>query len=130
MLQCVAVCCSVLQGVAACSNVSSRLNIQGNSGVCVVAFVECCRVLQFVAVCCRVMLCVEVCCSVLKRQLVPQFTTENVCDNGMCVAVCCSVLQCATLCCSVLQCVTVCYSVLQSITVCCSVLQWAQSHDF
>jgi len=40
-LQCVAVCCSVLQRVA-----------------------ECCSVLQCVAVCCSVLQCVAVCCSV------------------------------------------------------------------
>jgi len=41
----------------------------------------------------------------------------------MCVAVCCSVLQCVAVCCSVLQCVAVCCSVLQCVAACCSVLQ-------
>ena len=37
------------------------------------------------------------------------------------VAVCCSVLQCIAVCCSVWQCVAVCCSVLQCVAVCCSV---------
>ena len=45
MLQCVSVCCSVLQGhEAVCCGV-------------------CCSVLQCVAVCCSVLQCVAVCCS-------------------------------------------------------------------
>ena len=54
-----AVCCSVLQRVAACCSVLQ----------CVVV---CCSVLQCVAMCCSVLQCVAVCCSVLQ-----------------CVAVCC-----------------------------------------
>jgi len=44
VLECVGVCCSVLQRVAMC-----------------------CSVLQFVAVCCSVLQCVALCCSVLQR---------------------------------------------------------------
>ena len=44
--------------------------------------------------CCSVLQCVAVCCSVLQ-----------------CGAVCCSVLQCGAVCCSVLPCVAVCCSV-------------------
>ena len=46
--QCVAVCCSVLQGVAVCCSVL----------YCVAAY---CRVLPCVAVCCSVLLCVALC---------------------------------------------------------------------
>ena len=85
MLQCVAVCCSVLHWV-----------LRQQVGV-----------LQCVAVCCSVLhrvlrqqvgvlKCIAVCCSLLQ-----------------CVAVCCSVFQCVAVCCSVLQCVAVCCSVLQ-----------------
>jgi len=42
-----------------------------------------------------------------------------------CIAVCYSVLQCVAVCCIVLQCVAVCYNVLQCIAVYCSVLQCA-----
>jgi len=48
-LQCVAVCCSVLQCVA------------GVSVCCQRCFV---RIMQYVAVCCSVLQCVAVCCSV------------------------------------------------------------------
>ena len=65
--------------------------------------IECCSVLQCVAVCCSVLQCVAVCCSLLQ-----------------CVAVCCSVLRCVAVCCSVLQCVAVRCSVLQCVAVCCS----------
>jgi len=46
VLECVAVCCSVL--------------------LCVVKFDSFCSVLQCVAVCCSVLQCVAVCCSVLQ----------------------------------------------------------------
>jgi len=50
----VAVCCSVLQGVA----VRFTPPMQ-------VIFQVCCSVLQCVAVCCGVLQCVAVCCSIL-----------------------------------------------------------------
>jgi len=93
VLQCVAVCCSVLRCVAVCCSVLQCAAV-------------CCGVLQCVAVCCSVLQCVAVCCSVL-----------------WCVAVCCSVLQCVAVCFRVLQCVAVRYNVLQCVAVCCSVLQ-------
>ena len=84
-MQCVAVCCSVLQRVAVCCS----------SLQCVAV---CCSALHCIAVCCSVLQCVAVCCSVLQ-----------------CVAVCCSVLQCVAVHCSVLQCAAVCCSVLQCV---------------
>jgi len=58
VMQCVAVCCSVLQCalqcVAVCCNVLQCVAV-------------CCSVLQCVAVCCSVRQCVAVCCSVLQR---------------------------------------------------------------
>jgi len=53
VLQCVAVCCSVLQCVAGAVGVVV--------GQCVAG---CCRVLRGVAVCCTILQCVAVCCSV------------------------------------------------------------------
>ena len=64
VLQCVAVCCSVLLCAAVC-----------------------CSVLQCVAVCCCVLLCVAVCCSAL-------LCVAGCCCVLQCVAVCCNVLQC------------------------------------
>ena len=75
MLQCVAVCCSVLQ----CGDiVVSILRIWCDFIVGVILrwrLCVLCSVLQRVAVCCSVLQCVAVCCSVLQ-----------------CVAVCCIVL--------------------------------------
>jgi len=74
MLQCVAVCCSVLivpPAPLVIHSVITRLD---------------CSELQSVAVCCSVLQCVAVCYNMLQ-----------------CVAVCCSVLQCVAVCCSVLM---------------------------
>jgi len=95
LLQCVAVCCSVLRYVAVR-----------------------CSALQCVAVCCSVLQCVVVCCSVSQYLAVlltlarspstphilcapsPQLPQQRL--RGQCVAVCYSVLQCVEVCCSVL----------------------------
>ena len=81
MLQCVAMCCSVLQCVAVCSAGAVP------------------RVLQCVVVCLNVLQCVTVCCSVFSRR-------SASCHTWMmqCVAVCCSALQCVAVCGNVLQC--------------------------
>ena len=63
MLQCVAVCCSVLQRVVVCCSVLQCVEV-------------CCSVLQRVVVCYSLLQCVAVCCSVLQY-----------------VTACCSVLQ-------------------------------------
>ena len=73
VFECVGVCYSVLQCVAAACCCSVLLQ-------CVV--VVCCSVLQSVAVCCRVLQSVAVCCSVLQS-----------------VAECCRVLQSVAECC-------------------------------
>jgi len=71
MLQCVVLCCSVMQSGAVYCSALQRVES------CVAA---CCSVLQRVAACCsvlqRVAACVVMCCSVLQ-----------------CAVVCCSVLQ-------------------------------------
>ena len=85
MLQCVAVCCSVLQSAAVrplpfsvarrpfVSYPPRHLSHPPQRCVAVCG----CRVLQCAAVCCSVLQCAAACCSVLQRD-----------------AVCCSVLQC------------------------------------
>ena len=123
MLQCVAVCCSVLQCVTKQStttrhtrpvtNLKSSVTHQKSVLQCVAVW---CSVLQCVAVCCSVLQCVVVYCNVLQCVAV-------CCSVLQSVAECCSVLQCAAVCCSVLRCVAVCCSVLQCVAVCCSVLQ-------
>jgi len=85
VLQCVAVCCIVLQSYSE------------------VVFSVCCSVLQCVA---SVLQCVAVCCNVLQCVAVVQW--RGIFSVLQCVAVCCSVLQCVAVCCSVLQCVAVC----------------------
>jgi len=74
MLQCITVCCSVLQ--------------------CVAVYYS---VLQCIPVCCSVLQCVAVYYSVLQCITVRRSVFQ-------CVAVYSSVLQCITVCCSVLQC--------------------------
>ena len=86
LLQCVAVCCSVLQRVGACAVRYSVLQ-------CVAVR---CSVLQGVAARWRVSSvsqCAAVCCSVLQRV---QYTAVrcNVLQRVGACAVCCSVLQC------------------------------------
>jgi len=100
MLQCIAVCCSVLQ----CDLLRSPLNnVPGFKSLQCVAV--CCSVLQCVAVCCRVLQCDAVCCSVLQCVAVCcsviswdplriTFLVQNRCSMSQCVAVCRSVSQC------------------------------------
>ena len=117
MLQCIAVCCSVLQRVAVYRSPLIAWSIPKATPFAAVY----CSVLQYLAVLSNALQCVAVGCSGLQ-----------------CVAVCCSVLQCVAVCCSVslidnfvfdpkrhrlLQCVAVCCSVLQCVAVCCSVSQ-------
>ena len=101
MLQCVTVCCSVLQ----------RLFFQMVfvHGVGSYSLRDCRSVLQCGAMCCNVFQCVAARCSALQCLC---------CIGGSCmesdstpfvsVAVCCRVLQCVAVCCSVLQCIAVC----------------------
>ena len=90
MLQCVAVCCSVLQCYVTCI-ISSCAQFLIHAPY--IFFVNC--MLQYVAVYCSVSHFAAVCYGGLR-----------------CVAVCCSALQCVALCYSVLQCVATCCSVL------------------
>ena len=119
MLQCVAVCCSVLQRVAL-NILSTITGAHAVENACIV----CCSVLQCVAVCCSVLQCVAVCCSACT--ITGAHTIENA------YMMCCSVMQCVAVCCSVLQCVAVCcstYTITWARTVenvwivCCSALQ-------
>jgi len=82
VLQCIAVCCSVLQ----CGP------------IVLISLRETCNGKAFgVAVCCSVLQCVAVCCNGL-------ISLKETCfGKAFSVAVCCSVLQCAAVCYSVLQ---------------------------
>jgi len=138
VLQCDAVCCSMMHSVAVCCGalhganfISSKIRTLQDSHLSV-----CCSVLQCVAVCCSVLQCVAVCCSALQCAAVCWSVLEcaGVCCSVLqcvavrvlpCVAVCCSVLQCIAVCCNMLSCVAVCCSVLQCAVVCCIVLQCA-----
>ena len=112
-MQCVAVCCSVLQQTFSCGNGPEN----SRRWVCV-------------AVCFSVLSCVAVCCSVLQHALCCGNGPENSfrwvcaalrCSYVQCVAVRCSCVQCVScgaMCCGVLQCVAVRFSVLQLAAVC------------
>jgi len=130
VLQCVTVCCSVLQYVAAhwtedlpkcialCCSVSQcvavhRIVLQ-RVAVCRSAFALCCSVLQ----------CFAVCCNVLQCDAYLSARSSSAGDCSHCIAVCCSVLQCVAVCCSVLQYVALCESVSQCVAVCRSVSQF------
>jgi len=86
-LQCVAVCCSVLQRVVACYNVLQRV-------------AACCSVLQRVAACHNVLQRVAVCWSETSN-LIPVF--NDAVPKLQCVAACCIVLQRVSACASVSQ---------------------------
>jgi len=121
VLQCVAVCCSVLQAA----------NSQAHS--------VCCSVLQCVAVCCRlpthrltpcvtvchsVLQCVAVCCRVWQCVAVCDGVLHQSCRSPQCIAVCCS-CWCVAVCGGVLLCVAVHHSDLKCVlcvVVCFSVL--------
>ena len=92
MLQCAAVCCSVLQSVAASHNntdLTNSIRVGDRGGLDAVGVSVWCSVLQSVAECCRGGL------------------------DAVGVSVWCRVLQCTAMHCSVLQCVAVSCSVLQ-----------------
>ena len=90
VLQCVAVCCSVLQCVA------------GYMTCYTSCLVVCCSMLQCVAVCCSVLQCAAAYCSVLQCVAVFVFA-PNSCNRFTfpVVAVCCNALHCVG-CCRVL----------------------------
>jgi len=114
VLQCVAVCCSMLQ--------------------CVQCVAVCCSMLQCVAVCCSMLQCVQcvavsMCCYCVSQ---PNLRLWVLHVWYKCVAVCCSVLQYVAVCpvcCSVymlLLCQSAkraCVGVARVVQVCCSVLQ-------
>jgi len=131
-LQCVAVCCSVLQCVAVfdvcCSVILETVLAQTRR------VADASEKMQRVAVCCSVLQCVAVCCSVLQsvavsysrlcsRELVASPMRVGGCSLLQYVTLCCNALQCVAICCSVLQCGAVRRSVLPCVAVCCNVLQ-------
>jgi len=108
-LQCVAVCCIVLQYVAAStfSALSSLLyisqNVTSHSASCTN-----CRVSQSVAGCCRALQCVAACTfsALSNLSCILQSVTSH---SASCAN--CSVLQRSAGCCRALQCVAVCWRV-------------------
>ena len=96
MLQCVAVCCSVLQYVIVFLPFFAVRGLVSSAK----GFTLCCSVLQCGAACCSVLQCVAVCCGVLWLLLFPTFAGFAWLDlfGGRC----CSLLQCVVVCCSVL----------------------------
>ena len=122
VLQCVAVCCTVLY---------ARLERQTGADCTVVTpatpslwFIVCCSVLHSIVCAYR---------ETIKRWLLCCHTRLPL--MYYCVVMCCNVLQCVAVCCSVLQCVAVCcrawrcrvlspfpYVYLSYVAVCCSVL--------
>jgi len=115
VLQYVAVCCSVLQCVAAYVAQGGVATAAGSMRAASIEFCACCSVLQCVTVCCSVLQCVAcvavccMCCSVLQCAVAhrrPNIELERlqfICERQ--VIAWCSVLQYVAMCCHVLQCV-------------------------
>jgi len=124
VLQCVAVCCSVLQ----CRNHGTLTHMSKVSMLLVMCVAVCCSVLQCVALlCCGVLQYVAVWCST--EMMAHTYTwarwdyhslqhtathcntlqhTATHCNTAVRLSftyACCSVLQCVAVCCGVLQCV-------------------------
>ena len=121
MLQCVAVCCSVLQCV---TNSQIHMNIHIYTITKILFHEETAHFMQHkqcVAVCCSVLQCVAVC-----HELTVSYGNSPI---HAAQAVCCSVLQCVaavcSVCCSALHHVAAVCCLLQCVAVCCSVLQCA-----
>jgi len=112
VLQCVAVCCSVLQCVADPCVYTYRRAF-GQRATRGMANVACCSVLQCVAVCCSAMQIYVYKGTeepkgrpmVLQMQQAEHPHTAEAPVVLQYVAVCCSALQCVAVCCSTLQCV-------------------------
>jgi len=94
---------------------------------------QCCNVLQCVAVCCSVLQYIPVYSSGVELFVQSQWRSfwSFVSYLWLCFAawcsgfeLCCNVLQSVAECCRVLQCVAVCCSVLQCVAECCRVLQY------
>jgi len=105
VLQCVAVCCIVLQ--LRCSVLQCAA---GASEALFWEDYECVAVLQYIVVCCSMLQCVAKCCRAMQeppRPCVLRMTIEL-----QCVAACCSVVQCVAAWCRVIQSVAVCRSCL------------------
>jgi len=135
VLQCVAVCCSVLHS----GNIYVRTRRHGSAGLglkvqCHAAHSECgsqqysfagkrvsqCvavyrSVLQCVAVCRSELQCVAVCRSVLQRVAVCHSVLQCVAARRSMFQVCRSVFQCVAMWCSTLPCVAVCCRVLHTL---------------
>jgi len=104
VLQCVAVCCSVLQcGASEAARANASDVLQRIVVFCSVVYPQMLlTLLQCAAVCCSVLQCNVVCCSVLQYVAV---SCSVLCPRRLVVPtreVRCSVLQCVTACCSVL----------------------------
>jgi len=125
MLQCAAVCCSVLQcigwgGGDDSALLAARMKTMGTSAVC-------CSVLQCVSMSCSEMLAAHTNSTGKARSFSAGDSCEQVWGSVVAVslqyvAVCCSVLHCvAVWCqcrCSMWQCVAACGSVLQGVPQC------------
>jgi len=113
VLQYVAVCCRLLQGVAVDV---FRQHVSNVSSEVIVHYHLSCRVLHGVAGCCRMLQGVVIVHNQLCREL-------------RCVAVCCGVLQGVSGACKVLQCVVLVYS-QSRVAVPCSVAVYIQEPPY
>jgi len=120
LLQCVAVYCSVLQGVCASSTIVMPFAVYTAVRT---------YTLQCVAECCNMFVgcvCVALTIVMPHASYTDVYTYMLQCVVYIhllqCVAVCCNVLQCVVRCVCASSTVAVCCSVLQCVAVCCSAL--------
>ena len=135
MLQCGALWCNVVQCVAVCCSVLQHMNTSHVARLLeAVTYVQCgavrCSALPCVAMCCRVSQCVAVCRSVSQCVAVCRSVLRHMDTGGKIPGVvCCIEFAYVTRLLEAIphvQCVAVCCSVLQSIGTCCSVLHRAR----
>jgi len=126
VLQCAAVCCSVLHCVAVCCICGAHvcdpafpLSIWSQQLLCMAAGDSTCGRNKHTSMAATHLLYG---CNRWAPCLRSNFSSSLSPGVLQCVAVCCSVLQCVAACCKVWQCVVVCCGVLYCVAVCCIVL--------
>ena len=99
MLQCVAVCCSVLQRVVASHQGATPLQLQHAA--------TCCNILKHTATCYNTLQHTRTCCNILQH-----------------TRTCCNILQHTRTCCNILQHTRTCCNILQHMTYYVTSIRW------
>ena len=124
VLQCVAVCCSVLPRIWHIYELSQSIRI---TTVLNWYVVECCSMLQSAVVCCSVLKCVATMfvCVYTYMYIYIYMQCVVMCCSG-CYSVFCSVLQCLAVSCSILQCLA---ATIHTYEMHCNILRHTATHS-